>query len=175
MYPSLLRVQAECFFNATTLNSTYYQSEVLGLPSPRSRRTPFNQPQLRDKPLTQPLSACLPRAIADPATGEVVETLTIAKGYIDYVATRFVKPVFEERVLQADGGLIVTRSVASWLYGRQEPILKLALDEDDPRAALFSFLGPRDQDGLQDSEAGEHTTCCSYSQRVACELDLVFM
>lgn len=133
---------------------------MLGLPSPRSRRTPFNQPQLRDKPLAQPLSACLPRAFADPATGEVVETLTIVKGYIDYVATRFVKPVFEERVLQADGGLIVTRSVASWLYGRQEPILKLALDEDDPRAALFSFLGPRDQDGLQDSEAGEHTACC---------------
>jgi len=34
----------------------------------------------------------------------------------------------------------VTRSVESWLTGREEPILKLSLEPDDPRI-LFSFMG----------------------------------
>lgn len=35
---------------------------------------------------------------------------------------------------------MVTRSVESWLTGREEPILKLSLEPDDPRI-LFSFMG----------------------------------
>jgi hypothetical protein len=39
------------------------------------------------------------------------------RGYIDHVAEKFVKPVLEAQVIRANGGLIVTRPVGSWLTG----------------------------------------------------------
>eukprot|EP00624_Nannochloropsis_granulata_P000766 evm.model.NODE_13100_length_6470_cov_25.108656.1 len=68
------------------------------------------------------------------------DALEVMQGYIDHLAFNFVKPIVEEEVINKNGGLVVTRSVESWLTGREEPILKLSLEPDDPRI-LFSFMG----------------------------------
>jgi hypothetical protein len=60
-------------------------------------------------------------------------------GYLDYLGQQFVAPYIQQHVLQAQGGLVVTRSVRSWLEGRTEPILALSLPAGDPRI-LFGFM-----------------------------------
>lgn len=64
----------------------------------------------------------------------------------------------ETDVIRSNGGLVVTRSVHSWLTGRREPILALSLDSSDPRV-LFSFLGADLSLTPEGGVEGGHGTC----------------
>jgi len=64
----------------------------------------------------------------------------------------------ETDVIRSNGGLVVTRSVHSWLTGRREPILALSLDSSDPRV-LFSFLGADLSLSPEGGVEGGHGTC----------------
>ncbi|EWM24843.1 CD36 antigen [Nannochloropsis gaditana] len=58
---------------------------------------------------------------------------SVMLGYFDYLGRTFAGPHLREHVVEANGGLIVTRSVQSWLEGRPEPILSSSLPPNDPR------------------------------------------
>ena len=129
--------QTKCLFD-TVLRKTdadFFAEGLLGLPSPPNKtpRKPFLKAQA---PMTATIEASK-AALQECMISE--DSWAVMFGYLDYLGKTYVAPYIEQHVLQAQGGLVVTRSVRSWLEGRVEPILALSLPAGDPRI-LFGFM-----------------------------------
>lgn len=130
--------QTKCLFD-TVLRKTdadFFAVNLLGLPPPPNKtpRKPFLNAQA---PMTATAAEASKGALQECMVSE--DAWDVMLSYLDYLGQRFVAPFIQQHVLQAQGGLVVTRSVQSWLEGRAEPILALSLEAGDPRI-LFGFM-----------------------------------
>ena len=128
--------QTKCLFD-TVLRKTdadFFAESLLGLP-PSPNKTPRKPFLHAQAPMTATVEASK-AALQECMVSE--DAWAVMQGYLDYLGQRFVAPYIQQHVLQAQGGLVVTRSVRSWLEGRSEPILALSLQAGDPRI-LFGF------------------------------------
>lgn len=130
--------QTKCVFD-TVLRQTdadFFAEGLLGLPAPPNKtpRKPFLNIRAPMAATPEASKAALSECLVSE------DAWAVMLGYLEYLGKSFVAPYVSQHVLQAGGGLVVTRSVRSWLEGRVEPILALSLENGDPRI-LFGFMG----------------------------------
>ena len=130
--------QTQCFFDTvlTKTDGDFFSETLLGLPPAPNKtpRKPFTSKASPDAALQQASKTALQACLVSK------DGWAVMQGYLNYLAKVFVAPYMQEQVLGQNGGLVVTRSVWSWLEGRPEPILALSLEPGDPRIQ-FGFLG----------------------------------
>ncbi len=130
--------QTKCLFD-TVLRKTdaeFFAEGLLGLPPPPNK-TP-RKPSLNAQGTMTATAETSKAALRECLVSE--DAWDVMLGYLDYLGQKLVAPYIQRHVLEAQGGLVVTRSVQSWLEGRVEPILALALQAGDPRI-MFGFMG----------------------------------
>lgn len=130
--------QTKCLFDTVLrkMDAEIFAEDLLGLPTPPNKtpRKPFVNSRATKTATAEASKAALQECLMSEDAWDVM------LGYLDYLGQKLVAPYIQRHVLDAQGGLVVTRSVQSWLEGRVEPILALALQAGDPRI-MFGFMG----------------------------------